>query len=67
MTTMIRDGIVTIDGVPVYPIFGGTAPSAGYGINQRADVLVNQTADGVDLNHLWDEFADLLSVWNTEK
>lgn len=66
MTTMIRDGVLKIDGVPVGPIFGGTAP-APYGTNQRADVLVNQTNDGIDLNHLWDEFRDALDIWNTER
>jgi hypothetical protein len=48
-----------------YPIFGGTQPQ--YGITVRGDVLVNQTGDGVDLNHVWDEFADLLNVWNNER
>lgn len=43
-----------------------TTPNV-YGINQRADVLVNMTADGIDLNHLWDEFRDALEVWNTER
>ncbi|HTX96338.1 MAG TPA: hypothetical protein VME67_16630 [Mycobacterium sp.] len=38
-----------------------------YGTNQRADVLVNMTADGIDLNHLWDEFRDALDVWNAER
>jgi len=61
----MTQSIITIDGIEVGPIFGGTAPV--YGTNQQADVLVNQTADGVDLNHLWDEFRDVLNVWNTER
>jgi hypothetical protein len=44
-----------------------TAPSAQYGTNVKGDVLVNQTSDGVDLNHVWDEFADLLKIWNDER
>jgi hypothetical protein len=31
--TMTRDGVLTINGVPVGPLFGGTAPNnAQYGI-----------------------------------
>ena|SRR5947209_8296941 len=67
MATMIRDRILSIDGVPVGPIFGGTAPTPQYGINVKGDVLVNQTADGIDLNALWDEFHDLSDVWNQER
>jgi hypothetical protein len=36
-------------------------------VNVRGDVLVNQTADGVDLNAVWDEFRDLLDVWNKQR
>jgi hypothetical protein len=67
MATMIRDDILAVDGVPVGPIFGGTAPTPQYGISVKGDVLVNQTACGVDLNALWDEFRDLLDVWNKER
>jgi len=52
-----------------WPIFGATTPTgpvAGNGITTAGDVLVNQTADGVDLNAVWDEFRDLLGTWNTE-
>jgi hypothetical protein len=51
----------------VGPIFGGTAPNAQYGINVVGDVLVNQTADGVDLNAVWTQFRDLLALWNKER
>lgn len=44
-----------------------TAPNPQYGISVKGDVLVNSTLDGVDLNHLWDEFRDLLAVWNKER
>ena len=38
MTITTRDGLLTIDGESVFPIFGGTQPSPQYGINVRADV-----------------------------
>ena len=37
------------------------------GISTQADVLVNQTADGVDLNIVWAEIADALELYNTER
>jgi hypothetical protein len=37
------------------------------GIAGKGDVLVNQTADGVDLNVLWDEIETVVRLWNTEK
>jgi len=52
-----------------WPLFGGTSPTApvgGGGIATSGDVLVNQTADGVDLNAVWDEFREILDAWNTE-
>jgi len=62
-----RDIIAVIDGVPVGPLFGGTQPTHQYGINVAGDVLVNQLADGSDLNAVYTEFADLLNIWNTER
>jgi hypothetical protein len=44
-----------------------TAPNPQYGISVKGDVLVNQTIDGLDLNAMWDEFRDLLAIWNTER
>lgn len=44
-----------------------TAPNAQYGINVVGDLLVNATADGVDLNAVWNEFRDLLNLWNRER
>jgi hypothetical protein len=47
--SMIRDGVLTIDGLPVGPIFGGTAPQ--YGISVRGDALrVSSLRDGTDLD-----------------
>lgn len=40
---------------------------AEFGYNTEGDVLVNSTADGVDLNVLWAELATILSAWNSER
>lgn len=37
------------------------------GISTQGDVLVNQTADGVDLNDIWAEIQEVLGLWNTER
>jgi len=45
-------------------------PSGGdaRGYNQESDVArVTQTADGVDLNTLWDEVTAILDTWNSER
>ena len=36
------------------------------GISTQGDVLVNQTADGVDLNDIWAEVQEVLELWNAE-
>lgn len=61
--------VPTLDGIAVGPIFGATSPAARYGIMSTGDildsqVLVSKTADGVDLGSLWDEFSELLDVYN---
>jgi hypothetical protein len=43
-----------------------TAPG-NYGINTRGDVLVNQTADGVDVNAIWQDLIDAFQIWNQER
>lgn len=48
------------------PIFGAEV-RRGRGISSQADVLVNSTADGIDLNVIWDEWAAMLDVWNEER
>jgi hypothetical protein len=50
-----------------WPIWGATAPTGDHGIRTSGDVLVNQTADGTDLNAVWDEFRTVLAFWNTER
>ncbi|MFD4367949.1 hypothetical protein [Rhodococcus sp. NPDC058521] len=44
------------------PIFG-----ADGGYNTAGDVLVNETADGVDLNKVWEEIAAVTALWNNER
>lgn len=43
--------------------FGGE----GLGYNTEGDVLVNVTADGVDVNLLWNEVQNVLQAWNAER
>lgn len=45
------------------PPFGGE----GLGYNTEGDVLVNTTADGVDVNALWAEVQSVLKAWNAER
>lgn len=37
------------------------------GISTRGDVLVNETADGVNLNDIWEEIQDVLELYNAER
>lgn len=37
------------------------------GIGLESDVLVNVTADGVDINALWQEVQQALTLWNSER
>ncbi|WP_278313736.1 hypothetical protein [Lolliginicoccus levis] len=46
----------------IAPIFGGDS-----GYSDQGGVLVNQTADGVDLNTIWDEIAQVLDLFNQER
>lgn len=41
----------------------GSAPS---GYNETADLLI-RTLDGVDPNDLWDEFSQVLALWNRQR
>ncbi|MFC9968500.1 hypothetical protein ACFVH4_30095 [Nocardia ignorata] len=49
-------------GEPVYVLRGGDS-----GFSTQGDVLVNETADGVDLNTIWSDVAAALSIYNTER
>lgn len=44
-------------------ILQGDISGADRGFNVQAD-LVDQTADGIDINLLWDEFQESISLWN---
>ncbi|WP_307190340.1 hypothetical protein [Gordonia desulfuricans] len=37
------------------------------GYSTHGDVLVNKTADGVDLNVIWDEANQVMSAWNRKR
>ncbi|UXA11812.1 hypothetical protein KXD97_28270 [Mycobacterium sp. SMC-8] len=37
------------------------------GIQNRGSVRVNRTADGVELNQIWDEIADALAIYNDQR
>lgn len=52
-----------IDGIPVGPLFGGTQPVYQEGILTHGD-LVTQTADGIDLNEMWNAFAESIQIYN---
>ncbi|WP_052073511.1 hypothetical protein [Rhodococcoides fascians] len=48
------------------PIFGGD--SGGHrGIGTEGDALVTRTADGTDINAVWDEFRSTISIYNSER
>lgn len=52
-----------IKGIPLKPIFGGTAPIYQEGILNQSS-LVSVTADGVDLNELWNSFYESTAIYN---
>ncbi|OHT85278.1 hypothetical protein [Mycobacteroides saopaulense] len=37
------------------------------GYNTRADVLVNKTSDGIDLNEIWEEIGQALAIFNEHR
>lgn len=50
-----------------WPIFGGQGPTGQGGIFPAADALVSRTSDGYDINDIWSDFRDAVSIWNTER
>lgn len=62
MLASMENGLF-VKGIPVGPIFGGTAPVRQEGILTQGD-LVTVTADGIDLNALWNSFAESISIYN---
>src|SRR5882757_9274478 len=59
-------GMPTIDGIPVFPIFGASQPIQQGGYASSGD-LVTHTADGIDLNDLWDIAALALEIYNEQQ
>lgn len=51
-------------GAYLAPIFGAETRR---GINSEGNILVNQSSDGIDLNVIWEEWAEVLNAWNTER
>ena len=58
-----KNGVLTLNGIPIKPIFGGTQPVRQEGILTQGD-LVTVTSDGIDLNALWDSFAESIAIYN---
>ena len=58
----------TADYIKFLEIFGfrGSDTRTG-GISTQGDVLVNSSADGVDLNQIWSTIQSVLNVWNKER
>ncbi|MED5802867.1 hypothetical protein VX037_17710 [Gordonia sp. Z-3] len=48
------------------PLFAFGADS-GRGYSSEGDVLVSSTADGLDLNKIWDESASAMTMWNKQR
>ena len=64
MTLALKENrMLFVGGIPVGPLFGGTAPVRQEGILTQGD-LVTVTADGVDLNALWMSFAESIAIYN---
>ncbi|WP_431233778.1 hypothetical protein ACQ856_03535 [Mycolicibacterium psychrotolerans] len=63
-TTAPRINLTDLQSLWKRPPFGGES-----GYNSEGDVLprVTQTADGVDLNAIWDEMQQALGKWNRER
>lgn len=57
------DGLLTLKGIPIGPIFGGTQPVRQEGMLTQGD-LVTVTADGIDLNALWNAFSESIGIYN---
>lgn len=55
----------TINGTPVWPVFGGTQPGQ-YGYVSSGDAL-GQLADGVPFSDVWGDYQAAMSVWNEHR
>lgn len=54
---------VTLDQLGIFDDIVGADGPAGRGINSAGDI-VTKSADGRDLNDIWNEFQQTLNVWN---
>lgn len=66
--TVAKKGMTLVDlqSLGFLRAIGGGAPDNARGYNAAAD-LVTQTADGFDLNDLWDEFQSTMAEQNRER
>jgi hypothetical protein len=62
ITTRPRFNPAVLESLWKLPPFGGEG-----GIATEGDILVNVTADGVDLNVIWAEVAQVIAAWNAER
>lgn len=62
ITTKPRSNPIDLQSLLRLPPFGGEG-----GYQTEGDVLVNVTADGVDLNVIWGEVAEVIKAWNAER
>ena len=60
--TRPRSNMTALQALWENPPYGGEG-----GYNTEGDVLVNTTADGVDVNTLWAEVQQVLAAWNAER
>lgn len=60
--TMPRSNLTDLQSLLKLPPYGGEG-----GYQTEGDVLVNVTADGVDLNVIWAEVAAVVKAWNSER
>lgn len=64
MTTVTkpRSNLTDLQSLLSLPPFGAEG-----GYQTEGDILVNVTADGVDLNVIWAEVAEVIKAWNAER
>ena len=66
-TTAIPRNPIIANGVVLQTLLNNPPFGAGDGMNSQGDVLVNSSADGVDLQILWQEVNSALASWNAER
>lgn len=61
--TKPKSKLITLDELGIFDDIVGADGPSGRGINSSGDI-VTRTADGFNLNAIWDEFQETLNVWN---